>query len=404
LKSSSNCHSRSNERWRADADSGFLLNLLELQIRQFRNLQSLDWMPSPGINLIVGENGQGKTNLLEAIYFGVLGRSFRTRREEQCLPWNGESGGEVEPAAVIRANLRGRHSTRQLQVTLSRGGKKAWSDGMLVPRLGDLWQGSAVILFSPADVDLFRTTPSGRRGFLDQLLSLGSPVYFAHLQRYQRALKQVNTALKPHARADFPLAAAEGFYRVLAESGGALIELRRRSIRELNALCETAYRTLDGSGVLELHYDPNLKPDPAADNDSVESLADALYERWTRRHEESRRAGMLESGPHRDDLRASLDGHDLGKFGSQGQHRLVVLSLKLSAADWLAEGLDDAPLLLLDDFGSELDRRRREAVIHHLRGRMQTFITATGVEALGEASVFDEVRALNAGAWASPTT
>jgi DNA replication and repair protein RecF len=275
---------------------------------------------------------------------------------------------------------------------------------MLVPRLGDLWQGSAVILFSPADVDLFRTTPSGRRGFLDQLLSLGSPVYFAHLQRYQRALKQVNTALKPHARADFPLAAAEGFYRVLAESGGALIELRRRSIRELNALCETAYRTLDGSGVLELHYDPNLKPDPAADNDSVESLADALYERWTRRHEESRRAGMLESGPHRDDLRASLDGHDRGKFGSQGQHRLVVLSLKLSAADWLAEGLDDAPLLLLDDFGSELDRRRREAVIHHLRGRMQTFITATGVEALGEASVFDEVRALNAGAWASPTT
>ncbi len=375
------------------------MNLLEIQIRRFRNLESLDWKPSPGINLIVGENGQGKTNLLEAIYFGVLGRSFRTRREDQCLPWNGESSDDSGPTAVIKANLRGRNSTRQLQVTLSRKAKKALSDGALVPRLGDLWQGSAVIIFSPSDVDLFRTTPSGRRSFLDQLLSLGSPAYFSALQRYQRALKQINAALKPHAHSNFSLQAADGFYRVLSESGGALMDLRRRYVQQLHVLCEAAYRTLEGSGVLELRYEPNLKTDPEAGEETPEALGGVLYERWTRRHEESRRSGLLESGPHRDDIRASLDGRDLGKFGSQGQHRLVVLSLKLSAADWLARGLDDAPLLLLDDFGSELDLRRRQAVLAHLRGRMQTFITATGVEALGGPSDFDEIRELRKGAW-----
>lgn len=371
--------------------------LLELQIRKFRNLERLDWKPDPGINLIVGENGQGKTNLLEAIYFGILGRSFRTRREEQCLPWKEDAGGEA-PSTTIRTTLQARHSTREIKLALGKGSKRAWSDGALVPRLGDLWRGSGVIVFSPADVDLFRTAPAGRRAFLDQLLSLGAPVYFSSLQRYQRALKQVNAALKPHARSGFPLSAAEGYYQVLAESGGELMTLRRRYLRELDALCTACYASLDGSGALQLNYEANLKSDPT-DDASPESSAEALNDRWRSRHEESLRLGMLDTGPHRDDFRALLDGHDLGKFGSQGQHRLVALSLKLSAADWLADGLNDAPLLLLDDFGSELDRRRRDAVLTHLRGRMQTFITATGVEALGETADFDEVRMLRAGDW-----
>lgn len=375
------------------------MELLELQIRKFRNLDALDWNPAAGINLIVGENGQGKTNLLEAIYFGILGRSFRTRREEQCLPWNREAAEPQAGGTLIRTTLRGRHSTREIKVALGKGGKRAWSDGSLVPRLGDLWRGAGVIVFQPSDVDLFRNAPAGRRAFLDQLLSLGSPAYFSHLQRYQRALRQINAALKPHASVDFSLREADGYYHVLSESGGELMLLRRRFIRELDALCAACYEALDGSGALDLSYEANLKTDPA-DDDSSKAQAGALYERWRERHEESRRLGLLDTGPHRDDFRASLDDRDLGKFGSQGQHRLVALSLKLSAADWLADGLADAPLLLLDDFGSELDRRRRDAVIAHLRGRMQTFITATGVEALGAAEDFDEIRRLEEGSWA----
>lgn len=367
--------------------------LLDLHIRNFRNLEHLDWNPDPGINLIVGENGQGKTNLLEAIYFGILGRSFRTRREEQCLPWKEDRAAPT----VIQTALRAQNSTREIKLTLGKGSKRAWSDGVLVPRLGDLWRGSGVIVFSPADVDLFRAAPAGRRAFLDQLLSLGSPAYFSNLQRYQRALKQINAALKPHSRAGFSLAAAEAFYPVLAQSGGELMTLRRRYIRELDALCAAGYTSLDGTGKLQLVYEMNLKSDPVDGESSA--AAEALHARWRERHEESRRQGVLDTGPHRDDFRASLNGRDLGKYGSQGQHRLVALSLKLSAADWLADGLNDAPLLLLDDFGSELDRRRREAVLAHLRGRMQTFITATGVEALGEPADFEELKKLHAGAW-----
>lgn len=381
------------------------MNLLEIHIRHFRNLEALDWEPSQGINVIVGENGQGKTNLLEAIYFGLLGRSFRTRREEQCLPWE---GADVAPAdagtgtssggTTIRTTLKGIHSTREIRVALGRGFKRAWSDGVLVPRLGDLWSGSGVVVFSPADVDLFRNAPAGRRAFMDQLFSLGSRAYLGHLQRYQRALKQINAALKPHSGASSTAAATEPFYRVLAESGEGLMELRERYLRELEALCAASFRSLEGLGVFALKYDPNFRGGDGGG--SGQPLSEGLHARWQQRHEESRRLGALESGPQRDDLRVTLDGRDLGKFGSQGQHRLVALALKLSAADWLADGLKDTPLLLLDDFGSELDRRRCDAVIAHLRGRMQTFITATGVEALGGPAEFDQVRELRSGRWA----
>lgn len=375
------------------------MKLLELQVRRFRNIESLDWNPAPGISLIVGENGQGKTNLLESIYFGVLGRSFRTRREEQCLPWNLGQEGPGAAGAVIQSTLKGVASTRRLKVALGRGVKRAWADGVLVPRLGDLWNGSGVVVFSPADVELFRAGPGDRRVFLDQLLSLGSRAYFAHLQRYQRALRQVNAALKPRSAGQFGLDAAEPFYRILSEAGGELVALRRKAVDELEAMGRGAYAALDGTGEFGLRYEANARTTEGGDEGARE-VAAALHARLMSRHEESRRMGAVDSGPHRDDLRAELSGRDLGKFGSQGQHRLAALALKLASADWLERGLNDAPLLLLDDFGSELDRRRRDAVIEYLRGRMQTFITATGVEALGEASRFDEVREMRGGGWA----
>ncbi|MBI1784865.1 DNA replication/repair protein RecF [Candidatus Sumerlaeota bacterium] len=372
------------------------LHLLAINITRFRNVGALAWPPAAGLNLITGDNAQGKTNILEAIHLGVLGRSFRTRHEEECIPWSAREEREPAPA-VIDVRLRRRPGEQCNRVVLTRESKEVFRDGAAVPRLGDLWEGSPIVTFSPADVDLFRESPSLRRRHLDLALCQTSRLYMEKLRDSQRALKHLNSLFR---RRDFDSAArraqAAAYYPLLGEASALIMRMRAEHLADLRGECAGQFEILGGAGKLDLDYTPSIKP---ASGNSEPMSGLEIAQRLEVRHEESERIGALALGPHRDDFSLRLDGRDLAKYGSQGQHRLAALALALAVASRLSEKLQEPPVLLLDDFGSELDAERRLAVLRHIRGRMQGFVTATQVSDLADASLFDEIKIVRSGGW-----
>lgn len=368
------------------------LRLTDLKIRRFRNIDALEWSPPEGVSLVYGENGQGKTNLLEAIHVALLGRSFRTRRDDELIPWNGKS--REEDVTVLEAAIDRAVGARRQKIALSRAGKRVFIEGAMIDRLADLWGGAAIVTFSPEDVDLFRDAPARRRRWIDQSLCQTSRVFLDELTRYHQALKQTNAVLKRGGRDS--RAEAEAFYPILAKSGASIMTIRARFLDELGDASAPLFNELGGEAELEIRYDPAFKIEDGMDEHAI---AELVSTRLRETHSESERLGMVAAGPHRDDLRARLGGHDLSRFGSQGQHRLAALTLKLAAAREFERGLGEPPILLLDDFGSELDARRRTSVLGSLRGRMQTFVTSTQRDDLDGAEVFDEIRKMQGGAW-----
>ncbi len=376
---------------------GLPLHLTSLRILQFRNIESLLWEPSPGVNLICGENGQGKTNVLEAIQLGLLGRSFRTRREEECLPWS--RGDDPASRTILDVTFGKQVGSQNNRIILGANRKQVIRDETMLSRLAELWDGAWVVTFAPDDVDLFRDSPGRRRRFLDFALSQGSRLYMESLRNYQKALREVNAILKRRDwKASEKRAQAEAYYSLMGQNGAAIMNARADYLEALLVDCSGFYALLGGVGVLRLQYISNVQPPGrneacAGGRITPEDLT-SHFIRW---HEECERLGAVITGPQRDDFQAFLNERDLATYGSQGQHRLAALALKLGTALQIEKKVNDAPILLLDDFGSELDVERRTAVLRSVHGRMQVFITATQVADLGPANLFDEVREIRAG-------
>lgn len=382
------------------------MRVTKLAIRNFKNLRSIDLEPAPGLNVIVGRNGQGKTNFLEALHFAVLGRSYRTLRDADCLPWGDGERGDLYPD--LRASLHNDTQSWRSKTVFTAEGRRAFVDDQLVSRLAELWGRVAIVTFTPHDVGLFQGPPGGRRRFIDQSFSGASERYLQQLQRYQRALRQLNALLRSSGGnpsvGERIRDQAEPFYESLAESGASLIAMRAEYFVRLNDLCVGVYPELGGGGEFTVEYRPSVGGSgvgEAAGSAAVEAdLVQTLRERLGAQHARHIVSGHLSSGPHRDDMAALLEGRDLGQFGSQGQQRLAALAVKLSMGA-LLEGISGrSPILLLDDFGSELDRDRREAVLTQLRRRAQVFVTSTDLDHLGPPDRFDLVRTMEEGQWA----
>jgi DNA replication and repair protein RecF len=367
-----------------------VLHLTSLTLRNFRNLEAIQWRPAPGLNLIWGENGQGKTNLLEGIHVALTGRSFRTHRDEDCVPW-GRSDDPARPT-LAQVSLANRHGERRLRVLLGRAWKRVFADEQWLPRLADLWGEAGVVTFTPEDAALLKGPPAGRRRFLDLTISQFSRAYLGDLVRYNQALRQLNAVYKTWPPERDVRETARAWYPELARAGAALMLARARRLREAAGPVRERFTALGGAGALELAYDPDLAfdgldlADPALE---PQAAADAYLARLEASYDDGRRLGLCQLGVHRDDFAVRLEGADLRRFGSQGQHRLAVLTLKLESARWIADALGEPPILLLDDFGSELDPGRREAVLRGLKGAMQVLVTATHPRDLGPEDIFD---------------
>ncbi len=340
------------------------MNITKLELSRFRNYEEASLEPCPGINLIFGQNAQGKTNLLEAVFLCCLGRSHRTPREREMIRYGCEHAAvelHCERAGVrrrIRYNL------------LSEGRHRILLDGEPVQRLGELMGRLNCVLFAPEHLSIVKDGPAERRRFLDMELSQTYPSYFYSLQQYNRVLRQRNNLLR--ALRDDPslLDTLPVWDEQLARLAAYICRERAGFVKKLQVYAHENHSDISGgTELLELEYRPNLQADDA-------ETALRLLEK---KRSEDLRLCTTTAGPHRDDLGLLIGGKELRAFGSQGQQRTAALSLKLSQLQLLRDETGSWPVLMLDDVMSELDESRRQYLMERALPA-QTFVTATEAE------------------------
>lgn len=323
--------------------------LQSLAVRDFRNLARADLdLPAEGL-VVIGENGQGKTNLLESVYYLELFRSMRGARDQDLVRF-GAAGFHI--AAGIETD--GPH---EISVGFERASrrKRVRLDGGEPERLSDAIGSLPAVMFAPGDVELVAGAPSARRRYLDIMLALSSRRYLSALQRYRAALGHRNAALRDAARTGRHGERIAVWEAPLAEHGAVLWAARLawidRTAERFAALCDA----IGESAGVTIRYASAVHPA----GDLLAALADALAER---RSVDVRR-GLTHAGPHRDDLTLAIGGRDLRTFGSAGQHRTAAIALRLVEAETLSDRRGGRPLMLLDDPFAELDARRAGRIV-----------------------------------------
>jgi len=331
--------------------------LVHLAARAYRNFGRLDVPVPPHGLVIIGENGQGKTNLLEAVAYLALLRSFRGARDRDVIRFGA-------PAFHVRATLSTPAAWRTVSVGYERSSKKkrAILDGVEQPRLTNALGALPSVEFSPADVALVTGTPGDRRRYLDVMLALSSPAYLVALQQYRAALLRRNAALRTAqrevGRGQEHDARVSVWEPVLAESGGVLVAARYAFVQAQAApyahLCQAIG---EREGAL-LRYTSVGGTNNEAQSTSSAAQADALAGAYAQQRSHEMRRGVTLVGPHRDELHLHLGGRDLRTFGSAGQQRSAAIALRLLELATLTDAIGYAPLLLLDDPFAELDLGR----------------------------------------------
>ena len=338
-----------------------------LKLRDYRNYGEIELKPHPGVNILFGQNGSGKTNLLEAIHFCALGRSHRTSQDKEVV----RKGAD---AAAIGVQLRKNSVRMDVQVKLTPGEirKKAiFVDRKRANRLSDLMGHVQCVIFSPEDLMLVKEGPSIRRRYLDMMLSQLSTAYFTALQQYQKALDQRNALLreaKKGGRAD--QAMLDAFEEAMAQQAAVIVPMRRRMVARTADSAEARYASISGRPhePFRMRYQCSV-PDEA---DVLVFTRDALK----RSRQEDMFRGGTGFGVHREDIALTLNDREMKAFASQGQIRTAALSMKLAQLAVFRDETGEAPILLLDDVMSELDMTRRTRLLEEISG-LQTFITCT---------------------------
>jgi DNA replication and repair protein RecF len=337
------------------------MRVTRLRLRDFRSYASAELALGPGLTVIHGRNGAGKTNLLEGLYFGLTARSCRTTNEREVVRF-GQSAARVEVQAVDDDGIH------ELAVGFQPGeAKRLRADGAPVERLVDVTARPLVSVFLPDRLELVKGAPALRRAHLDQVVAAAWPSRGATRRAYTQALAQRNALLGRvrsgrASRSSLPAWDAE-----LARHGIVLRDDRAAAAALVSNRFAALAADLGLCGDGELRYRPRSSAATAAE------LAAELAERT----DSDLERGFTGHGPHRDDLALRRDGRDLRSYGSQGEQRLALLALLLAERDALAEARGQVPLLLLDDVMSELDADRRALLVEHLRDGGQAVITTT---------------------------
>ncbi len=333
------------------------MHLARLRLRDFRNYTRLDADFTPGFHLLLGDNAQGKTNVLEAVYLVATLRSFRGVGGAQMVR-QGQKGYFVGSVIVGQGESETRMywSARERSLSLN---------GHAVRKLTDYLGVLRTVVFCTEDLQLIKGPGRARRRFLDLLLTQTTPGYLPWLQRYTRALRARNALLKQPAPDP---GALESFSRELLAAGEEIIRRRTELLPAIQPLAQAAYQRIsNGAEELSLQYRPSVKADF-----SLELARSAARER-------AFRSTLV--GPHRDDLDLLLDAQPAAQFGSEGQKRTLATALKMTQAEFLTATHGSPPVLLIDDIMGELDGKRRAGLLplleraHHARG--QVFMTAT---------------------------
>ncbi|MFD1019403.1 DNA replication/repair protein RecF [Thalassobacillus hwangdonensis] len=361
------------------------MHIQEIKLRSFRNYDQLHLNFDDRINVIIGENAQGKTNLMEAIYLLAFSKSHRTPRDKELIQWDKEY-------AKIEGSIIKRNRKLPMEIVLSKKGKKAKLNHLEQKRLSDYIGAMNVVMFAPEDLNLVKGNPQVRRRFIDMEIGQIQPAYIYHLGNYQKILKQRNHLLKDLQRKRLT---DRTMLHVLTEqliSHAATIIERRHTFLQL--LRKWAAPIHDGISrkleQLEILYDASVEVSEGMD---LETITDRYKVKFTEIEDKEVERGTTLAGPHRDDLIFHVNGKDVQTYGSQGQQRTTALSLKLAEIELIHSEVGEYPILLLDDVLSELDDYRQSHLLHTIQGKVQTFVSTTSIdgiehEALAQAEIF----------------
>ncbi|MBP2624120.1 DNA replication/repair protein RecF [Streptococcus oricebi] len=341
--------------------------LKELEIKNFRNYETAKIDFSPALNIFLGQNAQGKTNILEAIYFLALTRSHRTRSDKDLIQFSKET---LQVSGLVVKST----SSIPVDIELTSKGRTSKINHLKQGKLSDYIGTVNVVLFAPEDLQLVKGAPSLRRKFIDIELGQIKPIYLSDLSHYNHFLKQRNAYLKANDRID------EAFLSVLDEQlidyGCRVIKQRLDFLEKLEQLAQEKHWDISqNTEKLTLKY---LSTVPFEDLNDLEASFRSALEKSRKRDLFKKNTGL---GPHRDDLGFFINQMDLN-FGSQGQQRSLVLSLKLAEIKLIESITKESPILLLDDVMSELDNRRQLKLLETITDNIQTFITTTSLEHL----------------------
>ncbi|HXU71949.1 MAG TPA: DNA replication/repair protein RecF [Polyangia bacterium] len=336
-----------------------------LEARQFRNLEQVLLEPHPRFNVLSGDNGQGKTNVLEAIYLLGTLRSFRAGKTEEMVRFGAEQ-------AKVRARVEKLETARLLEVTLAPGHKHARVDGKGA-RASDYFGGFNVVLFAPEDLRLPKGAPAGRRRFMDRAVWNAHPAYLGEVQTYEKVLRSRNAVLRDGGAVFGADGMLEVYDEQLARAAVAIVTRRRALVDELGPRVQAAFERVTQTGLgLTVAYETAL---------DIGNIEHSMRDKLTAERRKDLARGATSSGPHVDDLELILDGKPARLYASQGQLRALVLALKIAEIEFLREKLGDSPVLLLDDVSSELDPKRNAQLFDFLKSvPCQAFITTTRAE------------------------
>lgn len=351
------------------------MHINSLRLKQFRNYQKMNLQVENKVNLILGENAQGKTNVMEAVYVLAFAKSHRTAKDKELIQWG-------EDFARIEADFSRKSGPMSLEVIFSAKGKKTKINGVEQRKLSEYIGALNVVMFAPEDLNLVKGGPQLRRRFIDMEIGQISPVYLHDLSHYQRILKQRNQLLKNM----FPVPDKEQEMMLdilseqLAQTAAKVIFRRYAFLHMLQSWSGEIHKEISREKEeLKVSYVPSTE---VSDDMDLSMLEERIKEKLGQsRHNEIRR-GVTLIGPHRDDLSLRINEKEVQTFGSQGQQRTAALSLKLAEIELINDHIGEYPILLLDDVLSELDHYRQSHLLHAIQGKVQTFVTSTSVDGI----------------------
>lgn len=350
------------------------MNLTQLILHNYRNIPGADIHPDGGFNILCGDNAQGKTNTLEAIYLLTHIKSFRRGRNEELI-------GPIDQYARIQGDFVAGGLKNTVCLTVSNDQKSLQINGKRPQTVNDVFGRFPSVLFSPEEVNLVKGFPAGRRALLDRALCQTWPAYLGLARAYQRCLRQRNILLKTDAASS----TLQPWTEELVQTGAEVRLARRQYLDRLLPLLREAYSEIcDGRETVDLLY-------PVEDG-SIADIQQDFRQSLQKEQGREKRYGMTLAGPHRDDPVFMVNGRVLGLYGSQGQQRSFILAFKTAQILDLERETGYIPLLLLDDMTSELDRKRQNFFFRFLHERKgQVFITCTDLSPLRDAG-FTEMR------------
>ena len=331
----------------------------------FRNLDITGQDLSEGVNILYGQNAQGKTSFLEAVYFCAFGRSLRAGADKDLINFD-------QNAAHVQVDIYRQGHCATLDAHIERLGSKS-KKGLAVNHvpirhMKDLFGRLLVVMFSPEDLKLIKAGPYERRRFMDMEICQLSPVYYSDLKEYYRALKQRNALLKMLFK-DKSLADSLGVWdQQLASYGARIMKHRASFVKKINDIAgEIHHHITQGAERLTLSYEPSI------------IKADAYLESLAKAHGRDMSQGTTTLGIHKDDIGFTINDISARFFGSQGQQRTAALSAKLAEIEIIKQSTGETPILLLDDVLSELDGSRQKFLLDQIKN-LQTLVTCTGLE------------------------